>query len=298
MTDTESSPFPSIYPDHWDNLLWALGSEDISQLPSLPWLPTQRRMELKNFFAAPAMRASLENILRAVLESASSRRLGDYFENLWAFAFAYHPQYHLLARNQPLREGGKTLGELDFVVHYLPDDTTEHWEVAVKFYLQVGSYWVGPGLKDRLDIKIARTRDHQLPVIHGASAEARLRDLNIDIQRQWTLMPGRLFQHLSAADEANGFWWTDWAGFLQHFADKSWHWLQLPKQCWLAPCSPDHTVPPVSVSEGAPGVAAQLKARGPLCMAAVEGHREVSRGFIVPDDWVTRAEKALPEHQD
>ncbi|WP_295798096.1 DUF1853 family protein [uncultured Microbulbifer sp.] len=293
MTDTNSSLFPSTFADHWCNLLWALGTENISQLPALPWLPRSRREELRDFFAAPAIRASLENNLRGIMESAKSRRLGIYFENLWAFAFKYHPEYHLLAHNLPIRVEGKTLGELDFVVRYLPDDVTEHWEVAVKFYLQVDDYWVGPGLKDRLDIKLARTRDHQLPIIEQPDARALLKNQDIDIQRQWTLMPGRRFQQLHAAPKEGACWWTDWQGFLEHFADKTWHWLQLPKQCWLAPCAPTHSTPQVAVTYAAPKVHAQLGAHGPLCMAAVVGNREVSRGFIVPDDWQERAHQSL-----
>ena len=294
MTDPAGTALPSIYPDHWDNLLWALAHNDISDMSSLPWLPPARRAELRDFFAAPAMRASLENILHRVVESASSRRLGVYFENLWAFAFKYHPQYHLIARNLPLRTADKTLGELDFVVHYLPDDVIEHWEVAVKFYLQVDDIWVGPGLKDRLDIKLARTRDHQLPVIHQPEAEQLLHDQGIAIQRQWTLMPGRRFSPLQTASASDDYWWADWASFQQHFSDQPWHWLQLPKQCWLAPCVPTHNVPPRTLTDAASEITERLHARGPLCMAAVQDQREVSRGFIVPDDWAARAQATLP----
>ncbi|WP_428819069.1 DUF1853 family protein [Microbulbifer sp. MCCC 1A16149] len=294
MTDPDRSTLPSTYPDHWDNLLWALTTDDISETPSLPWLPSERRAELGDFFAAPATRASLENILRTFVESTSSRRLGVYFENLWTFAFRYHPQYQLIARNLPLRVAGKTLGELDYVVRYLPDDVTEHWEVAVKFYLQVADAWVGPGLKDRLDIKLARTRDHQLPIIHQPEVEPLLRDQGIEIQRQWTLMPGRRFRSLDNVTADKDFWWSDWPGFLQAFADKPWHWLQLPKQCWLAPCIPTHDTAPLTLTDATDAITEKLKARGPLCVAAVDKHREVTRGFIVPDDWASRAQLAIP----
>lgn len=299
MTDSATTALPSTYPDHWDNLLWALAHSDISEISSLPWLPPARRAELKDFFAAPAMRASLENILHRVVESASSRRLGVYFENLWAFAFKYHPQYHLIARNLPLRQAGKTLGELDFVVCYLPDDAIEHWEVAVKFYLQVGDSWVGPGLKDRLDIKLARTRDHQLPIIHQPEAEALLRDQGIEIQRQWTLMPGRRFRPLQTAAGGDDYWWADWLTFRHHFAEphfaeQHWHWLQLPKQCWLAPCTHPQDTALLSLSEAEAEITQRLEARGPLCVAAIHDQREVSRGFIVPDDWAARAQAILP----
>ena len=301
MNDTSHSVFPSAHPDHWNNLLWALTADDISCLPALPWLPRARREELARFFAVPATRAALEDDLLATVDSERSRRLGVYFENLWAFVFAHHPQYQLIARNLPLRAEGKTLGELDVVVRYLPDGVTEHWEIAVKFYLQVGHYWVGPGLKDRLDIKLAHTRDHQLPVIHQPAAHHLLQQQGIDIERQWTVMPGRRFRPL-AESSADAPWWADRHTFLDGFADQDWEWLQLPKQCWLAPCSPTPVDSHIdSRIDSQPNhrriignLPPELFARGPLCVAAMRGQKEVSRGFIVADDWQVRALAQLP----
>ncbi|MCK7596207.1 DUF1853 family protein [Microbulbifer sp. CAU 1566] len=302
MHAVSTPSLPQATPDHWNNLLWALRSPDITQNTALPWLPESRRQRLHDYFSTAGSRKYLRPLLLQSIEANASRRLGIYFENLFAFAFEYHPDYALIARNLPLRNQGKTLGELDFVVHHLPEDTIEHWELAVKFYLQVGDLWVGPGLKDRLDIKLSHTCDHQLPIIHHSTAQAQLQAEGIHIQRQWTLMPGRLFRALppagqqrqAAATSAGDYWWANLTTFLTTFAGTQWHWHQLPKPCWLAPLGSSQGTPEQALTAGARGdhsdeVRTLLQARGPICIAASDHSGELSRGFLVPDDWYSRA---------
>ncbi|WP_346837430.1 DUF1853 family protein [Microbulbifer sp. SAOS-129_SWC] len=293
--------------DHWENLLWALGAEDIARGGGLPWLPPQRRAALAGYFAQADTRAQLADTLDAELQRADAHgpvsRLGVYFENLWAFAFTHHPDYQLQQRNLPLRADGRTLGELDFVTTYLPDRCTEHWEIAVKFYLEVDSgYWVGPGLRDRLDIKLARMREHQLPLIRQPAARALLQQHNIRIDRQWARMPGRLFRpvdhgamplHAGINPHSCHYWWACADEFRFHFADRPFRWSRLPKRAWLADRGYG-----VDDSASATALADRLGAdeqRGPLCVAAQQNGREVSRGFIVPDDWHDAALTRLPE---
>lgn len=285
---------------HWANLLWALSAPDIVR-DSLPWLPAHRRAELADHFSRADIRTRLEPRLNSELEAQQSSRLGVYFEDLWAFAFTYHPHYQLLHRNLPLRSEGRTLGELDFVLSYLPESKVEHWEIAVKFYLQVRDYWVGPGLRDRLDIKLARMREHQLPLTRRAEAREILRQRRIHIDRQWALMPGRLFRPLGQeqaplpGDINPGscrYWWATLTEFRSHFAGEEYRWLHLPKRAWLAESG-------YRVSHGqAPAeLIGQLSKAGPshpTCVAAVTGTGEKTRGFIVPDSWAQEAALTLP----
>ena len=294
-----------VEPDHWANLLWTLAAVDIVRDWGLPWLPAARRVELGDYFSRGDISARLApRLLRQLCEAdlqGAASRLGVYFENLWAFALAHHPDYRLLHRNLPLRAEGRTLGELDFVVRHLPSGTTEHWEVAVKFYLQVGAeYWVGPGLRDRLDIKLARMRDHQLPVVRNPAASALLQQQGIHIDRQWTLMPGRLFRPLTTlsstlGDDINvdcaGYWWATADQFVQHFTPRNLLWAAMPKRTWLAPW---HR--PLPGGQPCTDIAEQLRSenpRGPVCVAGVDGDRELSRGFIVADDWYLAAQAAI-----
>ncbi len=294
-----------LEPDHWANLLWAVGAESVVRGHGLPWLPPRRRAELIDYFTRAEVRERLALLLEAELyrhdEHQRTRRLGTYFESLWEFAFAQHPDYQLLHRNLPLRVESRTLGELDFVVRHLPSGATEHWEVAVKFYLRVADeYWVGPGLRDRLDIKLSRMREHQLPLIRQPAARDLLRQRDIHIDRQWALMPGRLFRplgeklaplHADINPASCDFWWTTLDEFLYRFAGQDHRWICLPKRAWLA----DRSYP-VSRSDSCATLTEKLREeemRRPICVAALGAGNEVSRGFIVPDDWYETALEQL-----
>lgn len=301
-----SFALPPATPNHWDNFLWALQAPDIAAGFSLPWLPASRRAALYQYFSTPEVRVRLAPQLIAQLNQVTSKRLGVYFENLWSFAFSYHPHYQLVVKNFPIRDRGKTLGELDFVVRHLPDNTVEHWELALKFYLQVDNFWVGPGLKDRLDIKLERMRDHQLPVAQRPIATDALHSAGVKLDRQWALMPGRLFRPLkdmADLDEPTPattatFWWADLPRFLAHKFEASGapgaHWMHLPKPCWLAPQAARPSgaayTPTIVESE----LKARLEQRGPVCVALLGKHGEIDRGFVVPDDWHNRATQTLP----
>ncbi|WP_308375597.1 DUF1853 family protein [Microbulbifer sp. RZ01] len=282
-------------PNHWTNLIWSVNTPSIVRDWNLPWLPDERREQLSAFFSREEIRNRLQRELETFVASGPSKRLGVYFENLWSFAFTHHPHYELRQRNLPLRHSGRTLGELDFVVRHLPTDSTEHWELAIKFYLQVDNdRWVGPGLHDRLDIKLARMRDHQLPVIEQPAAKKILQQQGILIERQWTLMPGRLFrrlgdrnQPLDADINPTSHWWAAPSEFRQRFVTEAYHWVTLPKQGWLA----DRGYR-VLQSRSCAALAEILESEGlhrPLCVAGLIGGRERTRGFIVPDGWYQSA---------
>ncbi|WP_323845400.1 DUF1853 family protein [Microbulbifer magnicolonia] len=304
-----SSEASMVKPDHWANLLWALGAPHIARGFGLPWLPSQRQAELSGYFSRAEVRerlaSQLDSSLRRNDERKKTARLGVYFENLWAFAFAQHPAYTLICRNLPLRAGGRTLGELDFVVQHLPSGATEHWEIAVKFYLQVqGEYWVGPSIRDRLDIKLARMREHQLPLIRQPAAREILQQRDIHIDRQWALMPGRLFRplgeeqamlHAAINPETCRYWWAPLDEFHFHFRRQPLRWWHLPKRAWLA----DRGYR-AAHGDSVDSLVETLRDRGlerPLCVAAREADRdadrEISRGFIVPDDWYETALDSL-----
>ena len=83
------------------------------------------------------------------------------------------PSFRLTARNLPIMRDRRTLGELDFVYYCQHRQRHVHLETAVKFYLGVPaahklqwtaqqqpalswSQWLGPGCKDRLDLKLLK----------------------------------------------------------------------------------------------------------------------------------------------
>ena len=276
--------------DHWQNLLWALSTSDIAPDFPLPWLPAERRSALLGYFSTPHTDHPLTRQLNIFLEKFSNRRLGVYFENLWAFAFKNHPDYTLLARNLPIRSDGRTLGELDFLVHYHPDNTVEHWELAVKFYLQVGEAWVGPGLRDRLDIKLARMREHQLPIIHNPQAQSQLAKSQMTPQRQWALMPGRLFVPLPKnSSQVPHHWWGTLEQFQEALPQEDKRWRLLRKLDWLAQPAASTLESSYTGEELFRVLPDHLEARGPVCVEPVTGEKMRNRGFIVPANWYREA---------
>ena len=96
-------------------------------------------------------------------------RLGRRFERVWAWAIDRMPGWELLAEEVQVREQKRTVGSLDLLARRHGE--VLHLELAVKFYLclrgQTGAqdhHWVGPNKRDRLDLKLARMRTHQLPM--------------------------------------------------------------------------------------------------------------------------------------
>ncbi len=288
------------------DLAWAIGSPPLVAFPQAAdtWADSSWYQEqLAGFW--PVLKQLDEDpaFPGEAFRSRRDKRLGAWFESLLGEWLARDERYDLLARNlairQPRKGGGReTVGELDFVVRDLARDRVEHWEVAVKFYLGylpgTGDHvWVGPGLKDRLDIKLDRLRKHQLAVPQLPGAQSILKERGFKLQGSRAIMKGRLFYPLGAGfapprqaahDHLRG-WWTRTGKFAEFFAEYPWTWRRLNRREWLAPVSDsDSGKDALPVGEFAAGD--DLKnAAWPRMVAALAEGVEVSRGFVVPDNW-------------
>ena len=117
------------------------------------------------------------------LKDQRATRLGIYFEQLLSFFFDHYPRFQLSAKNLQVydTESKRTLGEYDFIVHYLQQKCHYHIEVAVKFYIGLAElkvdiagntplnnwhHWVGPNLRDTMAIKMRHLLQHQLVISH------------------------------------------------------------------------------------------------------------------------------------
>ena len=94
--------------------------------------------------------------LESFLQQLKSTRLGLRFEMFvwfWLLDLDYHP-YQLLGHSIQKIAGPKTLGELDFLLFNTETKVTEHWEVALKYYLAERdcslAYWYGLNRSDTL----------------------------------------------------------------------------------------------------------------------------------------------------
>lgn len=106
-------------------------------------------------------------------------RLGHIAEYFTFALWSQQPDLELLAHNLQIPGAEQTLGELDALVRYKKQ--LIHVEMAYKFYLydpQHGEtalqHWIGPNRKDSLMEKLARLRNHQLPLIHTTEAQTAL----------------------------------------------------------------------------------------------------------------------------
>lgn len=183
------------------------------------------------------------------LAQRTSRRLGVYYEQLWLFALSHAPGLELLAANLPIRQAGKTLGELDVL---LRDSTgVHHLELAIKLYLgpdqapgTAPMNWLGPGCHDRLGSKLAHLAGHQLPMAARHESQPALAALGLSDVCSHLWLGGYLFYpwRVGSAspegahpDHLRGSWvrQSDWTAFLDTRAAGLWQ--PLAREQWLAP---------------------------------------------------------------
>jgi uncharacterized protein len=215
-----------------------------------------------------------------VLCATPHHRLGYYVESLYACLITELLGWNILARNLPVRAGGTTLGELDFLLHNPHTDAVEHHEIAIKFYLGYpGSAdqspgWYGPNPQDRLDIKTARI---QAPAISRV------------------FMPGYLFYPHKPAPEITlpnscpdhhlrGQWM-----YWENVTDIDTRtWVPLIKPHWLGPWVQPHAPDDIPLTQAFTDI---KDTQMPRLFAIVQHDqisglwKEVDRVFVVPAHW-------------
>jgi hypothetical protein len=183
------------------------------------------------------------------LSRARSQRLGIHYERLWQFALQQAPGIALLAANLPVRQGGKTLGEIDLLLR--DDEGVHHLELAIKLYLgpadgdgQMLANWRGAGRADNLQRKLQHLSQQQLPLSSTPAAQEILAGYSASQPQAELWMSGYLFYPWpgscnaptgSHAQHARGYWLQqrDWQVFLSTSAAQ--HWQPVPRDCRLAP---------------------------------------------------------------
>lgn len=227
-----------------------------------------------------------------------THRLGVYFEQLWHHLIRSNPDLKLVSYNQQVIINKHTLGEFDSVIKLLTMKQTLHCELAVKFYLQIGSGntmsdWVGPNLRDRFDRKFHRLMSHQLALSNKTEIQRWLAENELTIDEVGLLTRGRLFYCLDhfldqqfefpAEVEVNhlkGFW-AGHQQFQTYRKQTDYDWYQLPRMYWLSELT-TNDLEQVNT-------ASQLSENQLVKVVAMKEGKEVMRGFVVTDEWLERA---------
>jgi hypothetical protein len=240
--------------------------------------------------------------LHASLELHPFTRLGRYAEKLLAFFLDYRKL--LFAHGVQVRAAkNETIGEFDFLLRQ--GDALVHWEFATKLYLLESSghgrhadYFVGPNLADTLGAKVRKIMERQLTLSQHPAAQALVPHPIVAAQalvKGWLFYHGRTPLQPQGVSRAHcrGFWCTlEESGGLaaQRYAI-------LPRLSWLAPARMK-TEEAMDKSMLQQALASHFKESAtPALVALLEPQGdyllEIDRGFVVPDDWHSRAEERV-----
>jgi hypothetical protein len=245
--------------------------------------------------------------LHRYIADRPTRRLGRYFELLLGYFLAHLPDTTILATNLQVQNEQRTLGEYDLVFRDSQAGNC-HWEAAIKFYLQLSPVptqdsFVGPGGRDRLDLKLRRVFNQQLALSHTAPGKRAL-PAGVVLDKVQAYIKGYLFYPAQgtigrpappdipgvSAAHLRGWWVRHPVAMLpQSFADSA--WTILPRIRWLAPLRLQADAAVLSNSEMCGRVNVHFAASSEaLLLAELRqvyglGWHEVARGFVVANSW-------------
>jgi hypothetical protein len=310
MLPNKSSNFQSQFHERWSDLndrhvralAWLLHAPDLLDAHASQWqgriatladkLPSDIDDWLRLLDREPG-------VLHRYLDMQPFARLGRYAEKLMAFFFAH--QGILVAHGVQVRaEKNNTIGEFDFLLRI--NEQLVHWEFATKFYLLESTgtghdadYFVGPNLADTLGAKMRKIFDRQLMLSQHPAAQIHLPEPVVVAQ---ALVKGWLFYHDDVGDSkmfgtadahCRGFW----CSLAESVDINAERYAILPRLDWLAPAklAMDQTIDKQTLY----GTLIDYFAHDtmPVMIALLEEKAgvaiETGRGFIVPNDWRTRA---------
>jgi hypothetical protein len=305
-----------LHDPHVRALAWLLTAPNLLDPLAARWHGAIAVLDLTGDKACEAWLRALDAdpaALHAIVNERPTARLGRYAEKLLGFYLQQHDL--LFATNIQIRAGANaTIGEFDYLLHDPSGDGLIHWEFATKFYLlesqrttPQADCFVGPNLADTLGAKMNKIMDRQLRLSDHPAAQAYL---PLPVSQAQALVKGWLFYADPAAalppvmgvsaDHCRGFWCTAEA-LAADAVYGAYTYAILPRLQWLAPTrmplsqtlSPDQLLPALSASFAADAAPVLIAVMSPH--ASDENNErggdgeaialEISRGFIVPENW-------------
>ena len=125
-------------------------------------------------------------------------KLGLYSEDLFLYFLEHQTQFKLLLHDQQVFQGKQCIGSMDFIIE-TPDGTVEHWEMAIKYFMQrcSSTNWidfVGPSHVDSMERKLTKMVGRQLLLSDKPETHALLTELGIPIPTQKRVISVGRFQ--------------------------------------------------------------------------------------------------------
>lgn len=143
-------------------------------------------------FAIPQFRTqcpvSIPNDLDKELKIPDNLVLGKRVEYFFAFYIEHFTSMNVLAQNVVI-QNKVTIGEIDFILQNAENGVVNHVELVYKFYLYDPDAeaelekWIGANRKDSMVKKLARLKNHQLPLLYREETQGILETLPCTIEK-------------------------------------------------------------------------------------------------------------------
>ena len=293
------------------DLAWSCFSADLLDIDCLPGnksvtsfkpkLTPERKKWLKTLDRNPSK-------LLEYLHTSNTTRLGLYFEKLWQYFLLEDQEFTLSGHNLAVRSKGRTFGEFDIIYYNHTERCHVHLELALKYYLGVPLFnnqaashynqWIGTNCQDTLDQKLQRLFDHQIRLSKNPHAEQVLEQLTVESLNHQITLKGYLFNstveplaqpgHLGADIKVCN--WQHLEDFQTTLKNSGYeHWLQLPKQYWLADSHSNQNLSLYSPEKLTAHLTQHFTiSQRPVMICAVgQDHSlaEYSRSFVTANNW-------------
>lgn len=228
--------------------------------------------------------------------------MGKYFEQLLFFILNQDERYEVILKNHQVVEKKQTVGEIDLILRDTLTGQFEHWEIALKFYLQSKpsvehGAMLGPNAIDNLAKKMKKLTERQLPLTTELNEIGILGNPTISNK---LLLKGQFFYHISHQAACNIFpshinqkhefgWWCHLSE-AERAIDKHMQWTTIRKPNWIGPILELDNNNLLSNSDLHDLLQQyfQQEIHSVLCVGLQQENGiwiEQTRGFVVNDDW-------------
>lgn len=113
-------------------------------------------------------------------------RLGHQMEHVFKQCIAHSDSHEILLHGLPIKEGNRTIGEIDFILREVQTHKLIHVELTYKFYIidpeisEPIHRLMGPNRRDMFFTKMEKIREEQFPLLHSQEGIKALSGKGID----------------------------------------------------------------------------------------------------------------------